>query len=208
MVTNDGMTGYTSNSIAVFVRWQFCASQTDALEYPDIITDDTGFPYYGTRSMVYRKMMSYFCSWMDINARFRMCLFRDDTRDIRHFQEIELVGNPIITYCPEARITKYYFTYVLGGGIAIKSRLRICCQQFTQLRKMGDEPFGQRGSHVWTRILLLGGKANARLNLFGEEFMQSLHHDSGMKLDGLPINFLIAIITWEKDGTAKVNYLF
>ena len=80
--------------IPLFVVLKALGTERHTLIERHMTADDGGLANHDTRTVVDGEILTNLGSWMDINTRLRVSLFRDDTRDDRHFQFVQPMSSP------------------------------------------------------------------------------------------------------------------
>lgn len=80
------MSGDVLYGISVVVKGETLGAERYALVKFYVIAYNTRCTDYNTRAVVNREMRSDLCGGVNVNARFTMCHFGDDTRNEGHVQ--------------------------------------------------------------------------------------------------------------------------
>ena len=98
--------------------------------------------------MINREIFADLGTRMNIDTRLRVGLLCDDTRNHRHIQLVQLVGDAIMRHRVHTGITEDHLSIVGSGRIVIKHCLNIRIKQPFNLRQLTDklkrQPFSLR----------------------------------------------------------------
>ena len=83
IVFQDGMAGHALR-LAFVVNLEILRTQRNALIQCDMIADDAGFANHHASAVVYREILAYLSTRMNVDTRSRMSLLRDDSRNDGH----------------------------------------------------------------------------------------------------------------------------
>lgn len=208
------MAGDTLDGIALFVAGEALGTQSHSLIQFHMVADDTRGSDDHTRTMVNGKVVSDLGTRMDVDTRFGMCHFGDDTRDERYVEAIKFVGNPVIGDGTDDRIATDDFPEARGGRVTVVGSLYVGGQNAADFRQATDEFCSQLGCCGPTRRLTVAlslvfyPEAQSGLYLFDEQRKQFFDVDSDMVIDGLAIDGRVTEIAGKQDGAGQFHNPF
>ena len=137
---------------------------------------------------------------MDIDTCLRMGQLRDDTRDDRHFQLMQSMGDAVMRHCIHYWIAEDHLTIVPGGRIGIEHGLHIGIEQPFDLGQCVDKLAGQPSGFIihlslCADLLAVLAKLESVGNLLREQSHQLFHmHTDIIRADGLVGLSLVEVV--------------
>ena len=135
IVFNDRMAGDTFYRIAVIVEGEAVSAEGYSLIDSYSLANDAGFTDYDTRSVIDKEIFSNRRSRMYVYPRYAVGVLRDDSRDNRDLQLVQLVSQSVVGYRQYAWITKDRLVRAPGRGITIVCSAYILGQQGLNFRQ-------------------------------------------------------------------------
>ncbi len=113
------MPGIVLDQGAIFIHFEPFGAQGDGLVEPDMPTNHDGFTDDDASPVVNKKTFADFRSRMDVDRCLRMGDLRNDPREHRDAQPIELVRETMTNDRGDARVAKHDLVEALGRGITL-----------------------------------------------------------------------------------------
>ena len=125
--------------ITLLVILEALGTQRHTLIQRHVVADNRGLSDHHTRAVVYREILTDLSTRMNIDTRLRVSLFGDDTRNHRHLQLMQLMGDAIMRHRVHTGITEDHLTIVRCSWIVVKQRLHIGIEQTLDLRQRSNK---------------------------------------------------------------------
>ena len=138
IVLYDGVTRNVQH-ISLLVVLKALGTERHTLIERHMTADDGGLANHDTRTVVDGEILTNLGSWMDINTRLRVSLFRNDTRDDRHFQFVQPMSDTIVSHRVHAGIAEDDLTVVRCSRVVVKQCLHIGIEQSFDFWQRLDE---------------------------------------------------------------------
>ncbi len=128
--------------VTVFVEREALCSERYALIEFHVVADDACCPDYDARAVVDGEIFSYLCPRVDVDARLRVCHFRQDSRNEGHAEEHQFVGDAIVSECLYNRVARDNLPYIVGCRVAVVCGYDIGGKYCPYFRQATDERDG------------------------------------------------------------------
>ena len=90
-----------------------------------MIANDRGLANDYTRAVIDGEIFANLCSGMDVNTRFRVSQFRNDSWNHGHLQFVQFVGHAVVRHRVHHRIAENYLAVVGGSRVVVEHGLHI-----------------------------------------------------------------------------------
>ena len=90
-----------------------------------MIANDTSLADDHTCSMIDSEILANLCSGMDVNTRFRVSQFRNDSWNHGHLQFVQFVGHAVVRHRVHHRIAENDLAVVGGSRVVVEHGLHI-----------------------------------------------------------------------------------
>ena len=122
MILDNWVTRHVQH-ITLLIILETLGTQRHTLIQRHVTADNRCLTDHHTSAVVDGEILTDLSPWVDVDTCLRVRLFRNDTRNHRHLQLMQFVGNTVMRHGVHTGITEDHLTIVGSSGIVIKHRL-------------------------------------------------------------------------------------